>query len=101
RGRWAKRVEALERRAVETADLVIAVCEEDRYTFVRRYGVPADHVWVVDNGFDEEQVRAPSPGERAAARTALGLDGEKALLFVGSDVAHNRAAVDEMFEHVV
>jgi len=101
RGRWAKRVEELERRAVEMADVVIAVCEEDRHTFVRRYHVPADHVWVVDNGFDEERVRPPSPEERAAARRALGLDDEKALLFVGSDVAHNRAAVEEMLEHLV
>jgi len=101
KSRWTKRIEDLERQAVETADLVLAVCEEDRYTFVKRYGVSAERVWVVDNGFDENEVRPPSPEERAAARKALELGEEKVLFFVGSDVPHNRAAVEELFDHVV
>jgi glycosyltransferase involved in cell wall biosynthesis len=101
RGRWAKRVEDLERQAVATADIVIAVCEEDRTTFMRRYGVPQDRVWVVDNGFDEGEVRPPTPEERAAARRAFELGDQKMLVFVGSDVPHNRDAVEMLFRHVV
>ena len=101
RGKWTKRVEELERRAVETADIVIAVCEEDRYTFVRRYGAAQDRVWVVDNGFDEDVVRPPSPEERAVARRAFEIGDERALVFVGSDVPHNRDAVEVLQRHVV
>jgi glycosyltransferase involved in cell wall biosynthesis len=101
RGRWTRRIEDLEKRAVETADIVVAVCDEDRYTFVRRYGVREDRVWVVDNGFDEDTVRPPTPEEHAAARAEIGLGDAKTLVFVGSDVPHNRAAVELLFEQVV
>jgi glycosyltransferase involved in cell wall biosynthesis len=100
-GRWTRHVEDLERRAVETADIVIAVCEEDRYTFVRRYGVRQERVWVVDNGFDEEVVRPPTPEERAVARRAFEIGDEKALVFIGSDVPHNRDAAEVLFQNVV
>jgi glycosyltransferase involved in cell wall biosynthesis len=101
RRRWARRIEDLERRAVETADVVIAVCEEDRYTFVRRYGAREDRVWVVDNGYDETEVRRATAAERAVARRAFEITDEKALVFVGSDVPHNREAVEVLFRHVV
>jgi len=101
RRRWVKRIEELERRAVEAADVVLAVCDEDRDTFQARYGAPADKVWTVDNGYDDAQVRPPTPEERAAARRELGLGEERALVFVGSDVPHNRSAVEALFRHLV
>lgn len=101
RRRWVRRIEELERRAVETADVVLAVCEEDRATFLERYGAEPDKVWVVDNGFDDLRLHPPSREEREAARRAFGLGGERALVFVGSDMPHNRIAVEHLFRHVV
>jgi glycosyltransferase involved in cell wall biosynthesis len=98
---WVRRVAELERWAVARADLVVAVSDEDREEFVRRYGVAPGKVVAVDNGFDPEEVRPPRAHERAAARGRLGLGAERALLFVGSDVRHNRAAVEQLFRHVV
>ncbi len=101
RGRWARRLAEIERRAAERADLVLAVSDEDRAEFVRRYGTPVDKIEVVENGFDPDEARPPSAEERATARRALGLGDERALLFVGSNFRHNRLAVEDLFRHVV
>jgi glycosyltransferase involved in cell wall biosynthesis len=100
RRHWVGRVAELERWAVERADLVLAVGEEDREQFVSRYRAAPEKVVVVENGYDPEEVRRPRPEERAAARHRLGLGDERALLFVGSDVAHNRIAVEQLLRHV-
>jgi glycosyltransferase involved in cell wall biosynthesis len=68
---------------------------------VRRYGARQERVWVVDNGYDEDEVRPATLEERAVARRALEIGDEKALVFVGSDVPHNRDAAEVLFEHVV
>jgi glycosyltransferase involved in cell wall biosynthesis len=101
RRHWARRLAALERRMVDGADLVLAVSEEDGDEFARRYGASPGKIAVIENGFDPTATRPPDAGERAAARRALGLGGERALLFVGSDFLHNRLAVADLFRHVV
>jgi glycosyltransferase involved in cell wall biosynthesis len=99
---WAKRLTALEREALERADLVVAVSAADKASFVERYGVTADKIAVVDNGFDATRLRAPSSDEKAGARAALGLaGGERGLLFLGTDFAHNRQAAEDLFRVVV
>lgn len=99
---WAKWLERLEREALAVADLVVAVSGADRDAFVERYGVDAGKIVVVENGFDAEGLRVPTPGEKAGARAALGLaDGERGLVFVGTDFEHNRRAVDDLFRVVV
>jgi glycosyltransferase involved in cell wall biosynthesis len=101
RGFWTRRVESLERSLTEKADLVLAVSEEDRESFVRRYGIANEKVSVVDNGFDGEAFHPPTPSEREWARASLGIGSERCFLFVGSDFPHNRMAVEELFRHVV
>lgn len=101
RRRWAHLLERIEGDAVRGADLVVAVSAEDRAGFIARYGADPDRVLVVENGFDPMSVRPPVAGERWAARAALGLGSETALLFMGSDFAHNRQAVEDLFRHLV
>ncbi len=101
RAHWVRRVAALERWAVTRADLVLAVSDEDREEFVRRYGAAPEKVVVVDNGYDPGTVHPPHAEERATARRRLGLDGERALVFMGSDILHNRMAAEALFRHVV
>ena len=102
RAGWVKRLAALEREALAAADLVVAVSAEDKATFTLRYGTAPSKIVVIDNGFDADHVRVPTPGEKRGARDALGLaPGERGLLFLGTDFAHNRLAVLELFSHVV
>jgi hypothetical protein len=78
------------------------VSDADKATFVSRYGVTADKIAVVDNGFDATRLRAPTEEEKAGARAALGLAGkERGLLFLGTDFAHNRQAAEDLFRVVV
>lgn len=99
---WTKRLEALEREALDVADLVVAVSAADKATFVERYGTPPEKIAVVDNGFDAARLRAPTPEEKHGARDALGLaDGERGLLFLGTDFLHNRRAAEDLFRVVV
>jgi len=99
---WARRLETLEREALDVADLVVAVSDADKATFVARYGTPADKIAVVDNGFDASRLRAPTAEEKEGARAALGLAAsERGLLFLGTDFAHNRQAAEDLFRVVV
>jgi glycosyltransferase involved in cell wall biosynthesis len=101
RRRWGRVLERIEGDAVRGADLVVAVSAEDRAGFLARYGAAPERVLVVENGFDPETVRPPRPGERERARADLGLAGETALLFLGSDFPHNRQAVEALFRDLV
>jgi glycosyltransferase involved in cell wall biosynthesis len=49
---WSAWIEALERRAVLDADLVLAVSPEDRDEFARFYGADAEKIAVIPNGAD-------------------------------------------------
>jgi glycosyltransferase involved in cell wall biosynthesis len=102
RPRWARWLERLEGEALATADLVIAVSEADRDTFVARYGTSPAKIAVVENGFDAAGLRVPTPAEKQGAREAPGLAaGERGLLFIGTDFEHNRRAVEDLFRFVV
>ncbi len=94
KGFWASHVRAHEANAVRTADAVVACTDDDAARFVALYGVPRERVIVISNGWDETAIGPPSSDERAAARAALGFGaGETVALFLGSDHAHNRAAL--------
>src|SRR5262245_3498357 len=99
---WAKWLERLEREALATADVVVAVSGADKDAFVARYGTEPSKIVVVETGLDAEGLRPPTSEEKAGARRALGLEeGERGLVFVGTDFEHNRRAVAALFTHVV
>jgi glycosyltransferase involved in cell wall biosynthesis len=100
--RWADRLEALERRAIAAADLVVAASEEDAERFRALYDVAAERLAVIPNGYDETEIQPPSAAQRERARAALGFGAnDYAALFVGSDVPHNRAALALLVERVM
>ena len=83
--RWPR---FLIQRAIEAADALITVSAALREELLR-LGAPADKVTVLRNGVDTELFRSP---DRAAARSALQLDGPT-LLSVGHLIprkGHNR-----------
>lgn len=99
---WTARLRALEARAVERAGLTVVCGDEDAARMRELYGARDESVAVIPNGFDETAIHAPSPGERARARAALGLgEREYAALFVGSDHPHNRAALAWLMDRVM
>jgi phosphatidylinositol alpha-1,6-mannosyltransferase len=71
------------RTALNGAGAVIA---NSRYTaqILQDLGVPAERVHVVHPGCDTDQFHAPTGAERAAKRTALGVDDRFVLLTVGN-----------------
>src|SRR5204862_3919531 len=71
----------VEGEIVRCADLMIAATDDERRQLVTLYGAQEDRIEVVPPGVDH---RVFVPGDRAAARSTLGLDPDaKVLLYVG------------------
>jgi glycosyltransferase involved in cell wall biosynthesis len=101
RGLWANRMRALEARAVESADLTVVCTDEDAARMRELYGVDASRLAVIANGFDETELRAAQPEQRAAARAALGIaDDEHVAVFMGADWGPNRDALRLLTDRV-
>jgi glycosyltransferase involved in cell wall biosynthesis len=60
----------------------LAVSEETRQEAVQ-FGIPSGHIQLIPNGVDGGQFHPALPGERAAARRALGLNCKRLVLYVG------------------
>jgi glycosyltransferase involved in cell wall biosynthesis len=86
-------IERVEARAVRQADLVLAVSAIDRAQLVERYAVDPDRVVEVPNGADTERHTPSAPDEKARAKRALRLPDRPTVLFVGGNIAPNRASL--------
>ncbi|MBI5168991.1 MAG: glycosyltransferase family 4 protein [Candidatus Eisenbacteria bacterium] len=94
RASWASRLRAIEQRAVASADFTVVCTDDDAHRMRELYGAGAERFTVIPNGFDETELRAPLPGEREAARAALGFaPDEYVAVFVGADWGPNREAL--------
>jgi len=92
---WAAGVRSREARALEHADAVVAVGLEDAERLISLYGIERSRIDVIPNGWDDLAIRQGTPVARASARAALGIAANAYVgLFVGSDVPHNRAALE-------
>jgi len=86
---------------VGRADLTVVCSDEDAARMGELYGLAAERVTVIPNGFDETRVRPPSGPERARARAALGIgEREYAGLFLGSDTLPNREGLARLVDRV-
>jgi polysaccharide biosynthesis protein PslH len=90
---WLWAIERMEHAAVTQADLVLAVSAADRSELIRRYRISPERVLEVPNGADTDRYRPMPPGERAAARRALGIPERPTALFAGSLNPANRAGL--------
>jgi len=77
---WRAWIGAIERRAVLDADLILAVSDLDRRTFVQRYGADPARIVTVPNGVDTNRYRPVSSAERADLKRRLGLPEDKPLI---------------------
>jgi glycosyltransferase involved in cell wall biosynthesis len=89
---------ARERAAV--AQAVLVICNSDRTAtdVERHYGVDRSRLRVVYYGVDAQAFAPPTPDERAQARQALGLAGDRpAAVFIGA-LGDRRKGFDVLFE---
>ncbi len=78
RERWAEGlVRALDREALRQSTLVVSLTEDFRQMLADRNLRDAREIEVIPDAFDDEVFR---PGDRAAARRALGLPAERPLV---------------------
>ncbi len=80
------------RRAVERADLVVAISEQTKRDLVDRYQVPQERIRVVYQGCHPAFQAAPAPGADEAVARRLGLP-ERYLLSVGTVERRKNLAV--------
>jgi len=86
----------IERRIVRRADSLIAECPQDKADLMRLYGASAGRIATVPCGVDFNEF---SPGDKAAARRALGLaDDEFVVLQLGRLVP--RKGIDNVIRGV-
>jgi glycosyltransferase involved in cell wall biosynthesis len=79
------RARAHERRAIRRAQLVITNSKRSREQIIELFGVDSPPVHCIYYGIDAETFTPPTPGERQAARAALGLPPDRPLIgFVGT-----------------
>ena len=78
---WSAWTEALERRAVLDADLVLAVSPEDREEFARFYGADAEKIAVIPNGADVDLYYPADEATRSALRSRLKLPAGPIVIF--------------------
>jgi glycosyltransferase involved in cell wall biosynthesis len=100
-GRYlARRVAAVERLAVERADLTLACSQADADQFVRRYGAKPERIALAPNGVDCRRVAPSAPGDGQALRRQFGLPAGPVAVFVGSDYEPNLETVDFLAQAV-
>ncbi len=100
RAAWGARLAALERRAVQEADVCVACTEEDAELLRTLHG--ARDVEVVANGYDETMLTPASASARVRARQRLGIaDSAYVLGFVGGDWGPNHAALAWLVQHIM
>jgi glycosyltransferase involved in cell wall biosynthesis len=93
-----KRIRGLEAELVSRANHVFACTSADARRFADLYAVPADRVTVLPNGIDLMAVDRARLA--AATRQDAGRSSRRRAIFAGSDVAHNRRAVDAIIGRI-
>jgi glycosyltransferase involved in cell wall biosynthesis len=78
--------------AIDTADIVLAVSEDDARSFVDDYAADARKVKVVANGVDVAAQDRISPEAKAEFRERAGLSGRDVGVFIGSAYGPNVAS---------
>jgi glycosyltransferase involved in cell wall biosynthesis len=87
-----------ERKAIERAEVIICNSVRTAADVTEHYRVPESRLRVIYYGIDAERFRLAPPGERAAARQALGIDADRyAAVFAGA-LGDRRKGFDVLFD---
>ncbi len=99
-GHPAREIEAIrarEKDAVAASDAVIAFTDDDRQGLIEHAGADPAKVHVLPLGVDTDRLRPTTQEEKARAKAALGLEGKRVALFVGSLYEPNVEAATAVF----
>lgn len=89
-----KRIHDFEKKIISRSQSIFVCSEEDKNRFIELYGTGKDKFYVVPNGIQQVFHKKPR-GKYDITREFSGLKKfKKKALFCGSDVKHNRAAVE-------
>jgi glycosyltransferase involved in cell wall biosynthesis len=89
----SKKLREVEKRAIKSADQIVAMSLCDAEALVDRYGADCKKISVIPNGVDTNLRRPPTTVEKSAARGRLKLEDRPVLLFIGSDHYPNKQAL--------
>jgi len=94
-----RRIQRLEKSLVERSDHVFSVCSNDQERLERLYSMPGQKCTLAPNGISKV---CPSTVDATAMESQCpGISAfQKRAIYSGSDVEHNRIAVQYLLEHV-
>jgi len=92
------RIAKLEAQLLERADKVLIVSQEDGQRFRQLYGVVDDKFALAPNGVKNQVLQGC--GDRLHERFPALRERRRIFVFSGSDVAHNRDAVEQLLAHL-
>jgi len=90
----------IEKNALENADVIFTVSKEDINAFkeVLNVDIEEKRVYLLPNGVDTKQIKPTDQKEREHAKSLLGFENKKVILFVGSIHKPNIEAVWEIIK---
>jgi len=90
-----------EKFAVENADIIFTVSEEDKNKLRKKYGIKKSKFYVIPNGVDVSRFTIPTPTEKNKyKRQIIGDSNKKVILFVGSLYYPNIEAVKLIINNI-
>jgi glycosyltransferase involved in cell wall biosynthesis len=87
-----------EQRAVEKADAIFVVSEDDQKALCEEYGIDGHKIHAVPHGIDSSRVKPPSEPKRADTKAKFGFSNKTVVLFTGSAHFPNIVAVEAIHE---
>ncbi len=95
-----RKIEAIRKResqALAACDAVIVFSDDDRTWLAELPGSDSKKLHVIPLGVDVDRIRPASSDEKAKAKSALGLEKKRVILFVGSLYGPNVEAAGEVY----
>lgn len=76
----------LEKKTFENAGIIIANSNMVKDDIIRNYSIPPEKISVIYNGVDLQRFRPADAEKKEGAKSSIGLQGMKVILFVGADL---------------
>jgi len=96
RKRILQMIREREKRAVEKADEIFVVSEDDQETICKEYCVGRSKIHIVPNGIDTSRFKCSTEEEKKEIKRRFGFSNKIIVLFVGSSYFPNIEAVERI-----
>jgi glycosyltransferase involved in cell wall biosynthesis len=88
-----KKCKEIEKFALEHADSIITMCNEDASNILKEFDVSKDNTFIIPNGVNVSEFFYNANEERERIKEEMGLKGKKIVLFTGSKYGPNLVAI--------